>query len=602
MNRKFLISLCIPAWLFAACSTDREETAPTPNDGYLELTFTRLETRADLEDDGSGTFTEGDKIGLFIDNGTEIQYRELAYSSGSWQPRLKRAEFGDGALRLAAHYPADAADREDPEQAEFHVAENQTASGFAATDLLFAQKTLDAGNYRADMRFSHALHRLRIRIANAEETTAVKVRSTTSGTVNLLTGETVPDKNQYGWIEPRPNGAGTFEAVIFPQETAPYQSGDGLLKITSGEREIVYLVPETIEGTPFTEFEAGKQTTIRLSVKEEPSDLANKTLWVYGVNAPDFPGKENVPIYPSYQETFPMGEWFRNSGQSYENQYLTWSEDCGWYDCNKSMNYDEDDGNLCWAASASNLLIWWMVHNKAYIEAYDKEFDRDVTSPSTGRLFERPEPEFKPLYFNGETNRAPVFEFFKGLFNNRTSWNTAGVNWFITGNTDLLASSSKITGFPGFFHGVFPQKTAIAVDSPQSPNSKQFNDFIIDALLNRKALGFNVYDYAGKGTGNHAMTIWGAEFDENGMVSHIYYCDNNLSNQDANGAMILRRKIVYITDSSIPELGTTEYTYLQRLDAEDGSPQAKAKITRLCAVDLRQDIWAAKYPSVGTDK
>ncbi|WP_274958193.1 hypothetical protein [Millionella massiliensis] len=47
-----------------------------------------------------------DRIGLYIDNGSEVQYRELTYQGGEWMPRLKRSDFGDGTLTMSAHYPA----------------------------------------------------------------------------------------------------------------------------------------------------------------------------------------------------------------------------------------------------------------------------------------------------------------------------------------------------------------------------------------------------------------------------------------------------------------------------------------------------------------
>lgn len=105
------------------------------------------------------------------------------------------------------------------------------------------------------------------------------------------------------------------------------------------------------------------------------------------MHAPDFPGKENIPSYPPYVSEFLAGAWFRYDLTIEESQYLTWAEGCGWYDCNKSMNYDENDGNLCWAASASNMLIWWMNQNRAYIEAYDREYGSSVTSTVDGSVY-----------------------------------------------------------------------------------------------------------------------------------------------------------------------------------------------------------------------
>lgn len=49
---------------------------------YISLHFARAETRAEVDDSGAGSFTEGDRIGLFIDNGETVSYRELTRTSG----------------------------------------------------------------------------------------------------------------------------------------------------------------------------------------------------------------------------------------------------------------------------------------------------------------------------------------------------------------------------------------------------------------------------------------------------------------------------------------------------------------------------------------
>lgn len=90
--------------LLAACNNEPLDPTGGPNDNYLEISFSRT-TRADLDGNGAGNFSEGDRVGLYIDNGSETRYRELTYTSGEWQPRLRRSEFGEGELILAAHYP-----------------------------------------------------------------------------------------------------------------------------------------------------------------------------------------------------------------------------------------------------------------------------------------------------------------------------------------------------------------------------------------------------------------------------------------------------------------------------------------------------------------
>ena len=117
--------------------------------------------------------------------------------------------------------------------------------------------------------FNHVLHRLKIQLQNDVEDVEVFVRSKVDGKVNLLTGEASLCTDEYQWITPQKNMDGSLEAVIYPQEAAPYREGDGLLKIISQGKESFFKAPEIVSGgTVLSDFEAGKQVTIRLSLKE----------------------------------------------------------------------------------------------------------------------------------------------------------------------------------------------------------------------------------------------------------------------------------------------------------------------------------------------
>lgn len=174
--------------LLGACTTEKTDPAAERIDDYLQLTFSTIETRADLDENGAGTFSEGDKVGLLIDNGSSTEYRELTYTAGEWQPLLRHSEFGAGDLTLAAHYPVQTDAASNPALTVFTLLKDQSADGFAATDLLFARKSVPAGSYQAEMLFSHALHRLRVEI-KGEGVSTPSLRSRMNGTVNLLTGE-----------------------------------------------------------------------------------------------------------------------------------------------------------------------------------------------------------------------------------------------------------------------------------------------------------------------------------------------------------------------------------------------------------------------------
>lgn len=103
--RKNVCWMCMMVWvsLFSSCSVE-DDLTPS-GDEYLSLIFTKTLSRADLSQEGAGSFSEGDCIGLYVACEGNISYRELTLTGGEWYPRLKRSEFGKGRLTLSAHYP-----------------------------------------------------------------------------------------------------------------------------------------------------------------------------------------------------------------------------------------------------------------------------------------------------------------------------------------------------------------------------------------------------------------------------------------------------------------------------------------------------------------
>lgn len=134
----------------------------------------------------------------------------------------------------------------------------------------------------------------------------------------------------FKWITPFKDAEGNFSAVIIPQSALPYRDNDGLLQIAAEGKTAFFNAPEkTEENNDLTFFKSGKQISINLTLKPGNPELAGKTLWVYGLNVPDFPGKENLPTYKLGQKYgLPQGQWIRYDNRYYEEQYLTWAEGC----------------------------------------------------------------------------------------------------------------------------------------------------------------------------------------------------------------------------------------------------------------------------------
>lgn len=541
--------------LMMACTTDPNDGSVEHND-CLQLNFAWPETRADLGEDGSGTFEEGDRIGLYIDNGSEVLYRELTLQGGEWLPRLTRKEVGDGRLTLAAHYPLLGGEEGATDRYAFDVAADQNGTGRDASDVLVSQAVVEEGAYRADMRFRHAMHRLRVELSGKAEGVEVQVRSQLGGEIDWWSGQAQATDGEEAWIVPMRNADGSYEAVIFPQSAAPYRDGEGvLLNVIVGGKTYGFKAPELqADGTPLTEFEAGRQVTVKLLLKEdetptEPDDpvWANRKVWVYGITAPD------------------ESEWKQYFPEFFTSYALAWGPEYGWYDCNKRNPSDLDDGvpdgQMCWAATASNMLHWWFAQNKVYIDQYGKYAGPDYAYP-----LDKPQ-------------ESDIFQCFVDSFDDRAGYADAGLNWFLHGEIPSYPSQDWPHNDGGYFKEVFPKGVRLGTNVG-GLSKETFNKAMKDALSTRKAIGISI----GPVRSGHIVTVWGAEFDENGDVSYIYFADNNDRDQfEQFGLGCYRYEISY---ESYPE-GGTYVCYKSGFIGND----KPIVITRLMFLDLGEEYW-----------
>lgn len=456
---------------FWGCSSEPDVPGGATDDGYIHLFFSKTETRADLNPDGSGQFTEGDRIGLFVDGSDGVRYCELTYRGGEWTPRLRRADFGPGSLDFSAHYPAftDGTSTD----ADFRIAADQSGDGMTQSDLLFARTTLDEGQNRAVMTFGHVMHRLKIELSGSTENVSILARSVGDGTADLLTGEMIATGSDMQWITPAKSSDGSLEVVIFPKSAEPYRSGEGLLKITSGGKVSYYMAPAQLEsGAPLETFEPGKQTSVRLQLKSNTEqEWANRKVWVDGIREPE------------------EGAWLQLFPETYSTYYLPWKPEHGWYDCDKLNPTSDDngvpDGMMCWSATASNLLHWWIAQNVEYVEKYDYR-GPDYTYP-----LDKPQ-------------ESDIFQCFIDSFDDDAGYGDAGINWFIHGIRPSYPAYDKPENPAGYFKDVFPE--GVKLGQNYGGLSKEvFNTVMKDALKNRKGIGFS----RGNVRSSHVMTIWG---------------------------------------------------------------------------------------------
>lgn len=295
---------------------------------------------------------------------------------------------------------------------------------------------------------------------------------------------------------------------------------------------------DAVTAESLTAFAPGGQTTVTLPVnieadkpqdpapQPEESDLKNRTLCVCGTRIP--------PV------TDPQWKVIPGTGSMLG---LPWTEGCGWYDCNKlEPAVGGVDSEMCWAAGVANLLHWWMERHKAYIDRFHPDVPRAYKSDKESEIFDLYR-KTTPLFGNKRSGVSPVY----------------AANWFLNGvgirDADRGGRYFKdVLGNERIF-----EMRGIYADS--------FTKDLADALKRNKGVAFTI-----KGARvhyYHELTLWGAEFDEEGRAAYIYVAENN---DVDSGALLLRKALryegnrVYMEGSRSGDLSGFYLYELQTLD------------------------------------
>lgn len=533
------------------------------------------------------SFVEGDRVALFVGSTASHPIVLTCQRDGSWLPKLKQEQLVN-VDKLTACYPA--VDNFEASQGSLTLSlpTNQSERRlFDNGDILLSQIAVSRIDKDLRMTFAHAMHCLRIHLESSDqealpEDLKVKVRSSIQGNLSLSSGE-VQNVDDMSWIETYSIGNSTYLAFVYPQALSKLKGAEGWIKLYSKGKESVFEAPSTIHDNGY--LLAGHSSVVNLKVRQgnpatpsspEEKDWRNVKQWIYGINSPVFDEKTAQEL-PMASTRYQPGQWINYYfGEPKEYMArLPWYEGCGWYDCNKTYWRDHDkDGRMCWAASSSNILHWWLRMNAPYVKAYDQKY----RNTSYFNKFARPDASFSTKF------KSHIFQMFVDNFTDRGAWE--GVSWFIAGQwggTSGCTNKEFREQFRGYFKEVFdPDNIGGMVTNYKTLNRENFNRAIKDALLHKKAVSITINN-------NHAMTLWGAEFDQNGEVSYIYYVDNNYGDQDEDfqgGGSCIRTQIVYKNN---PGTGLREQAYMSG---------GKIPITAATVFDLRRKVWEKAFPNV----
>ena len=197
----------------------------------------------------------------------------------------------------------------------------------------------------------------------------------------------------------------------------------------------------------------------------------------------------------------------------------------GWYDINK--NFDMKDGVLCAGAVATNMFHWWLDINKDYVDKYLAEDINNASITISDRTVDL--RELKEVYENeGYRDKSKFFDFIKQTFSGAV-WVDKILDLYINGYSYSRRYAKNIKGVDkasssvNFFNKVFSDNLLTSVYD-NITDIEEFSNIVKSELESGKVLGLG---YIGGIVVGHAVTLWGADFDENDKLVAVYISDSD---------------------------------------------------------------------------
>ncbi|HEL1740930.1 TPA: IdeS/Mac family cysteine endopeptidase [Streptococcus suis] len=286
-----------------------------------------------------------------------------------------------------------------------------------------------------------------------------------------------------------------------------------------------------------------------------------KIVWAYGITPPAMGQsggfvKEKYGDYLNYTAPFEAGK--------------------GYYDTNKSLNASFIDLNLCFAAVSSNMVHWWLEQNSSYVERYLKEKNSTV---NVGENYAITDLRRYIDSFQDQQN-SRVFDMFKTYYGYRTNGfvSDALVDLFINGykpkvqgGVNLEDSQLVPDSRGGFFYDVFKEKKL--TNRIFSGSYERFGEDVRTVLESKGLLGLT---YRTLGYATHIVTVWGAEYDNQGKIRAVYITDSD----DQQEQIGLKRMGITRDASGNP-----------RLNNHVKNNSAGALLDYVHTIRLGQDLW-----------
>ena len=227
------------------------------------------------------------------------------------------------------------------------------------------------------------------------------------------------------------------------------------------------------------------------------------------------------------------GDFRKSEDHGYIDYKAPFKTEQGYFDVNKAPfgTNKEIDRNRCFAAAASNTLHWYLRENKKEIQDYIKD-NGDVIRTVGANTYSLKEM----LNQEVEQQGSLVYQYFKEMYgNNETGYYTVPLmDLFLNGYTPKEDRKTNIEDQDlqpdargGFLYGIIGTKPQTGMQSVSS--LKRLGGSLQHYLSNNfvVCLSYKTFSY------NHVVTLWGAEYDESGLLRAVYVTDSD--DQDETG-------------------------------------------------------------------
>ena len=279
----------------------------------------------------------------------------------------------------------------------------------------------------------------------------------------------------------------------------------------------------------------GKELEAKILQKRNENPVVHYK-WVDGIGSPAENEKEKVGINNNgipTGDTYPQSyvfKWKETANTKFYNvrkldKLYVQGQFPNDYFVIKGIYGEERQGkdlSQCWAKTASNMLHWWFEQNKEYIEQYKQK-----TNIEAQKL-----PLYKHDYIRGlqdeeENKKSNIANIFRAYTHNnaRGGYIEDGLTWYLY-KRDAQKTLGSI--YPGLFNDVFTHDTSpITIERCETKN--EFEQLMNKALDNKRAIGIFWQGSKGNKPYQHAVTCWGAAYDEDNNIICLYIAESNLT-------------------------------------------------------------------------